>query len=337
MASTLTRSNPARASCGRSRPTISIHTRSLFKESWSPSRCRNCNTSATSREVADLIFGLESAAPLTSEHWKPSISPSKSLSWIGADMTAPHRSLVLSIYAPALGDDTGRTLSVVRGLEYALPGLRLGWTISDKGEFIPVPQRDEWLAQAEAKKTLPMLCNGKEDDLVTVSGWERPAGISSGGQPQFEVHAELPLDATRIAASVAVLETMAEGAHAFWGRLMPSSVAAEMAQQVRHSTKELHAPPRGLPALNLTEDIPSPEIPHHLGWLNYWSAATSRALGFPAHDRDVNLLSRSRRTATGGWVLRLTDEPLDLDNPAHLDALLRAYERFPGIGGRFIP
>ena len=27
-------------------------------------------------------------------------------------------------------------------------------------------------------------------------------------------------------------------------------------------------------------------------------------------------------------------EPLDLDNPAHLDALLRAYERFPEIGGR---
>nr|WP_095976989.1 DUF5953 family protein [Melittangium boletus] len=28
------------------------------------------------------------------------------------------------------------------------------------------------------------------------------------------------------------------------------------------------------------------------------------------------------------------DAPLDLDNPAHLDALKRAYERFPEIGGR---
>jgi hypothetical protein len=28
------------------------------------------------------------------------------------------------------------------------------------------------------------------------------------------------------------------------------------------------------------------------------------------------------------------DAPLDLDNPAHLAALKRAYERFPQIGGR---
>jgi hypothetical protein len=45
-------------------------------------------------------------------------------------------------------------------------------------------------------------------------------------------------------------------------------------------------------------------------------------------------LVRARRTASGGWVVQLTDAPLDLDNPAHLDALKQAYERFPEIGGR---
>jgi hypothetical protein len=35
--------------------------------------------------------------------------------------------------------------------------------------------------------------------------------------------------------------------------------------------------------------------------------------------------------------LGLAALPLDLNNPAHLDALKRAYERFPGIGGRFTP
>jgi hypothetical protein len=89
-----------------------------------------------------------------------------------------------------------------------------------------------------------------------------------------------------------------------------------------------------LPALKLAWDIPSPEIPHRLGWVNYWSAAAARAIGFPDAARDAELLSRARRTVTGGWVVRLTDEPLDLDNPAHLDALLRTYERFPEIGGR---
>jgi len=95
-------------------------------------------------------------------------------------------------------------------------------------------------------------------------------------------------------------------------------------------------PPRGLPALRFPDSIRSPEIPRRLGWLNYWSAAAARAIGFPDPARDAELLPRSRRTATGGWVVRLTDAPLDLDNPAHLDALKRAYERFPEIGGRSI-
>jgi hypothetical protein len=81
----------------------------------------------------------------------------------------------------------------------------------------------------------------------------------------------------------------------------------------------------------------SPEIPHRLGWLNYWSDAAARAIGFPDPARDAELLSRSRRTATGGWVVRLTEAPLDLDNPAHLDALKGAYECFPEIGGRSTP
>ncbi len=81
----------------------------------------------------------------------------------------------------------------------------------------------------------------------------------------------------------------------------------------------------------------SPEIPHHLGWLNYWSPAAAEAIGFPDPARDVELLSRARRTPSGGWVVPLTDAPLDLDNPTHLDALKRAYERFPEIGGRTAP
>jgi Family of unknown function (DUF5953) len=61
------------------------------------------------------------------------------------------------------------------------------------------------------------------------------------------------------------------------------------------------------------------------------------AIGFPEPARDAELLSRARRTTTGGWVVRLTDAPLDLDNPAHLDALKRAYERFLEVGGRAAP
>ena len=107
-----------------------------------------------------------------------------------------------------------------------------------------------------------------------------------------------------------------------------------MAQQFRHPGDEPRVPLYGLPALELPWNRSTPEIPHFLGWLNYWSAAAARAIGFPDPSRDAEQLSRARRTAMGGWLVRLTDTPLDLDNPTHLDALLRAYERFPEIGGR---
>jgi hypothetical protein len=61
------------------------------------------------------------------------------------------------------------------------------------------------------------------------------------------------------------------------------------------------------------------------------------AISFPDPARDAELLSRARRTATGGWVMQLTDAPLDLGNPAHLDALKQLYDRFPEIGGRAVP
>jgi len=182
-----------------------------------------------------------------------------------------------------------------------------------------------------------MLCNGDEDYFVTVSGWERPAGISSGHRPQFEVHVEMPLDAAVVAAAEDVLEGVAEGARAFWGRATPNGAALDIARQTAPTIEGPPSPPRGLPSLKLFEDIRVPEIPCHLGWLNYWSAATARTIGFPDPVHDAELLSRSRRTVTGGWVVRLTDAPLDLDKPEHLDVLLRAYERFPEIGGRSAP
>ncbi len=111
----------------------------------------------------------------------------------------------------------------------------------------------------------------------------------------------------------------------------------DIAYQTAPTLQGPPSPRRGLPALKLFQHIRSPEIPYYLGWLNYWSAAAAKAIGFPDPARDAELLTWARRTASGGWVVQLTDSPLDLDNPAHLDALKRAYERFPEIGGRVTP
>jgi hypothetical protein len=244
------------------------------------------------------------------------------------------RTLIVIVYAPALVGNDDRTLAVIRGMEKALPGLRLEWRLSAGGRPIALPQRDAWLAENTKDGGFPLVCNGDGSYPVMVNGGERPGLLSPGGQAQFEVHAELPLDKPVIAAAAAVLEGVAEGARAFWGRATPDDAALDIAYQTAPTLEGPPSPRRGLPALKLFEHIRSPEIPYYLGWLNYWSAAAARAIGFPDPARDADLLSRARRTATGGWVVQLTDAPLDLDNPAHLDALKRAYERFPEIGGR---
>jgi hypothetical protein len=242
--------------------------------------------------------------------------------------------LILTVYAPApLGND-GRALAVVQGMERAFPGLRLEWTVTEGRQLAALPRRDEWLAEATKDGEFPFLCNGDKSYPVMLSGLQKSASLSPGGQPLLDVHAKLPLDAAVIAAATDVLEAVAEGARAYWGHATPDAAALDIAYQTAPTLEGPPSPRRGLPALKLFEHIRAPEIPYYLGWLNYWSAASAQALGFPDPARDAELLTRARRTATGGWLVRLTQAPLDLDNPAHLHALQRAYERFPEIGGR---
>ena len=247
------------------------------------------------------------------------------------------KKLGIIVYAPALVGNDRRTLAIVQGMERALPGLRMEWEVSEDGRLNALPQRDTWLIEGTKDGEFPLVCNGDESFPVTVYGLQTSARHAPGGQPLLDVHAELPLDAVGLAAAADVLEAMAEGARALWGHATPFRAGVEIARQTIDPVHKPGVPPRGLPALKLPEKIRSPELPARLGWLNYWSAAAARAIGFPDPARDAELLSRSRRTATGGWVVRLTDEPLDLDNPAHLDALKWAYERFPQIGGRDSP
>ena len=218
----------------------------------------------------------------------------------------------LTVYAPALMGDDGRTRAAVQGMEKALPGLRLEWKVSKEGQLIALPQRDAWLAEAATRGKFPLLCNGDENYPVTIAGLKTPASQAPGGQPLLDVHADLPLDAAVIAAAGNLLEYVAEGARALWGHMTPASVMLDIADQIGPKLYGPKQPPRGLPAIKFPEKILAPEIPHYLGWLNYWSAAAAQAIGFPDPSRDADLLSRARRTARDGWVVQLTEMPLDL-------------------------
>nr|WP_128797858.1 DUF5953 family protein [Corallococcus coralloides] len=242
--------------------------------------------------------------------------------------------LTLIVYGPALLVDDSRPVAIVNGLEKALPSLRLEWEVGEGGRLIALPRRDEWLLASIEDGGFPLICNGDESYPVTVNGRDRSELFSPGGQAQFEVHAKLPLDAPVIAAAAALLEAVAEGARAFWGHASPYGYGSEVAKQFRRSPDGPDLSPRGLPMLNLPQKSPRPETPYFLGWLNYWSAAAAEVIGFPDPARDAELLSRARRTPSGGWIVQLTETPLDYDNPLHVEALKRTYERFPEIGGR---
>ncbi|MHA7631714.1 DUF5953 family protein [Corallococcus sp. M7] len=242
--------------------------------------------------------------------------------------------LVVIAYAPGSQSNDGRALTIIHGLEQALPGLHLKWTSSEKEDLIPLSNRDEWVVANGLSGKLPFLCNDDDNNLVTISGWENPNGLASEGPPHFEVHADFRMEAFSPIDAANALEAIAVGARALWGHATPFKAAVEIAEQTAPTMAGPPSPPKGLPALKFSWDISSPEIPHRLGWLNYWSAESARAIGYPDPARDADLLSRTRRTETNGWVVQLTDAPLDLDKPAHLDALLRAYDRFPKIGGR---
>ena len=166
----------------------------------------------------------------------------------------------------------------------------------------------------------------------------RPGLFSPGGQAQFEVHAELPLDEPVIAAAAAVLEGVAEGARAFWGHATPDAAAA--GHRVSDSTHAARAAvptpgaarPEALRAHPLARDSLLPRVAELL----VCRCRRGHRVSGPCPRRGAAVTRHGVRES-GGWVVQLTDAPLDLDNPAHLDALKRAYERFPEIGGRATP
>ncbi|CAM3954276.1 DUF5953 family protein [Corallococcus exiguus] len=247
-------------------------------------------------------------------------------------MAFMHNTLTVRIHAPAMIGADRRPLEMALGVERALPGTRLDWTVSDEQQVVRIPQRDAWLAKARSGGGFQLLCNNDEGRPVTLFGVDGPERLGPGGHALLEVHAELPLETSSLAT--ALLENVAEAAHGYWGHATPFDSAVQASRQVRDPVRKPGSPPHGLPALKLTEQLRAPEIPHYLGWLNYWSEAAAQAIGFPGAARDAELLSRSRRTPAGGWVVQLTEAPLDYDNPEHIEALRRAYERFPVIGGR---
>jgi hypothetical protein len=107
--------------------------------------------------------------------------------------------------------------------------------------------------------------------------------------------------------------------------------SATIHHQIRRAgDREFHGPPLGLPEL-FENTIPS--VPVGLTWANYWSSETTKLLGF-SPSKHASLFFRWQRGPSGSLAFQLTPKPIDLDRPEDIEALKRAYEAFPGVGGR---
>lgn len=74
--------------------------------------------------------------------------------------------------------------------------------------------------------------------------------------------------------------------------------------------------------------------PEALGWINYWSVETCEYLGFPDAKKDADLLARSYQTPRNAWIVKLSNDPLDLTRSDHLKTYANAYARFSKLGTR---
>lgn len=90
----------------------------------------------------------------------------------------------------------------------------------------------------------------------------------------------------------------------------------------------------GLPKLDMFTFGGADNIlqPMFIGWLNYWSETTCKYINFSGDKNDLSLVSYSYKTPKNAWFVKLTNTPLNSENPEHISALVAAYKRWPSVG-----
>lgn len=253
----------------------------------------------------------------------------------------------ISFYAPEDTETWVRRLDdACLALEKHFPGERM-LTANSAAAGRPkliLTDRMKHLRRAVRNKTKWVsLDNGKYIHGRGDTGTTDPGHLSVGGRTRsglpdvFQVstfHPESPWEFNE-----RLLVDLGDALEAYTGWLSPVQTCLDL-----RMAQFGHLPP-GMPppmALKLPRlrycaiygGLESNEQPEILCWLNYWSAATCRFVGFPDPEKDERLLRHSYQTPGGAWLVKVTAEPLDLARSDHVDVLLWAYDRFPRVGVR---
>lgn len=241
----------------------------------------------------------------------------------------------LLVYAPILLPDDPRPEAGARAIEAVFPEQKMRFEIDDRGALVAIEDRDERLRDGIARGEMPLLCNGDAEAYVGIDWVFIPPRIGPAGRALTCAMVTMPDTPPFAARTGDLLEQLGDLAGAHWATATPARAAAVIGAQLSPQDVPLAQrtfPLGGLPSLRPLRDLPKPEIPERLGWINYLSAAAAALVGFPDPARDEAWLTRARKTTKGAWLVRLTDEPLDVPtDEAHLATLKAAYARFLGV------
>jgi hypothetical protein len=240
--------------------------------------------------------------------------------------------ITILLYARAFERDDLRPHAAVQAIEAVLPSEKMRYEIDHEGSLVALDDLDARLATALKDGDMPLLCNGNEHAPASTSWLPIPAILGPKQTALSSTMVQLRQSPLFLGATEDLLGRLGDALVAFWGVATPDPSASVIGSQLSPQNLPLDIrtfPPGGLPSLQPLSELPGPEIPERLGWINYFSAPTATILGFPDAERDAAWLRRARRTDAGAWLVRLTDEPLLVpDNEEHLAALKAAYERF---------
>lgn len=218
--------------------------------------------------------------------------------------------------AMPLGTDDDRVLAALEALERVLPGVRLDRTMPKPFKEVIVTDRRKFVADTLQQDEIAVLYAGTGPTAVNTFTNQSYPVVSACGQPLLEFQFTLaPMYTDRAAAA---LVAAGDACAALHGYAVPSDAWEVMGEQK-------YAPPLGLPLIKFPKELPSPYSPMFIGWLNYWSPEAAARFHFPDGPGFDELRARAKKTPAGAWLVQLTDEPLDMANPAHVDVLRRAY------------
>lgn len=254
-------------------------------------------------------------------------------------MSLPRRSLHFAAPVPVEG--AGVVEQAAKAVERLLPGVELltvqfgpsatRITPSLRADLLASPTAVEmhlWSHDLEADEE-------EGDEGVCLS--TGLVDLRPGYGRHLRVSLDLPERRLALGLEPRLLMAVGDALGAWWGSYSPAAARFALRDQVVVPATAARAPtPFCLPALALPRHLASPDIPPKLEWCNYWSAPVAARLGFPDERRDQpwHLLAE-RSLTTGAWCVRLTESPLDLSLPAHVEALRAAYDRFDGVGVRY--